>query len=247
MTSPKSVGRTIGVLFLLQVLLAPPVYTEAGMLRPVIVPGFLENAAASATQIRFAMLLVFVLGAITLAVALVALPVVRRHSERMAMLLIAMSTIGLATQAIESVTVRRMVSMSVMYVRPEAPRALLDTLGALARSSWSSAHFTNLLVGHVTMFVLYVVLFRFALVPRALASVGLAATLLSMTAAVRPLIGFPFAYWMIMPAGIIMLALTLWLIVRGFADRPPTTPHPGGANGPGAAVTASSSVPSPQP
>lgn len=38
MNSTKSVGRIVGLLFLLQALLAVPVYTEVGMMRSVIGP-----------------------------------------------------------------------------------------------------------------------------------------------------------------------------------------------------------------
>ena len=70
MRTAKSVGRIIGVLFLVQVLLAPPVYTQWGMMGSVTAPDFLANAAGNAMQIRVAVLLTFVLSALTLAAAL---------------------------------------------------------------------------------------------------------------------------------------------------------------------------------
>lgn len=219
MRSEQSVGRIIGLLFLVQVLLAPVVYTQFGLIGPVTSPDYLANAAGSALQIRIALLLLFVLGALTLAIALTALPVLRRHSERMALLFLALSIIGLATQAIESVAVRNMLSMSLEYAKANAPQELLERLGALARSTWYSAHFTNLMVGHITIFVLHGILFRFALVPRVLAAAGLTATLLSTTAATMPLLGYRFSYLMILPAALIQLALIAWLIAKGFEER----------------------------
>jgi hypothetical protein len=217
-SSAKSIGRIVGVLLLVQVLLAPLAYTQFGLIGPVTARSFLADAAGSAMQIRVAVLLAFVLSALTLAVALAAMPIFRRHSERLALLFLALSVVGLATQAIESVAVRDMLSMSLIYVKADAPKELLDTLGPMARSRWSSAHFTNLVLGHVKAFVLFVILLRFALVPRALAAVGVAATLLSITATTMPLLGYRFSYLMIMPTALTQLALTLWLIVRGFAE-----------------------------
>jgi hypothetical protein len=219
MRSAKTVGRIVGLLLLLQVLLALPVYTNFGMMRSVMAPDFLANAAANAMQIRLAVLLTFVLGALTLAVALVAMPVFRGHSERMALLFLALSVVGLASHAIESVAIRDMVSMSLMYTKASAPKELLETLGEMARSTWSSAHFINLMQGHIKAFVFFVIVYRFGLVPRALAAVGLAATCLSTTAATMPLLGYRFLYLMIAPAALTQLALTLWLIVRGFEER----------------------------
>ena len=219
MRTAKSVGRIIGVLFLLQVLLALPVYTQWGMLRSVTAPDFLANAAGNATQIRVGVLLTFVLSALTLAAALIALPVFRRHSERMAFLFLALSVVGLATQVTESVATRDLLSMSLMYTKADAPKEFLETLGAMARSTWASAHYVNLMLGHIKAFVFFVIMYRFALVPRVLGGVGMAATILSTTATIMPLFGYPFSYPMIAPAAVTQLALTLWLIVKGFEER----------------------------
>ena len=220
MITAKSVGRIIGVLFLLQVLLAPPVYTQWGMMGSVTAPDFLVNAAGHAMQIRVAVLLTFVLSGLTLAAALMALPVFRRHSERMAFLFLAFSILGLATQVIESVATRDMLSLSLMYTKADAPKEFLETFGAVARSTWTSAHFVNLMLGHLKAFVFFVIIYRFALVPRVLGGIGMAATLLSTTAATMPLLGYRFSYLMIAPTALTQLALTLWLIVKGFEERP---------------------------
>lgn len=219
MRSAKSVGRIIGLMYLAQVLLAPPVYTQWGMMRAVIGPDFLVNAAGSAMQIRVAVLLTFVLSALTLAAALTALPLFRQYSERMALLFLALSVVGLATQVIEGVATRDMLAMSLMYIKAGAPKEFLETLGAVARSTWSSAHFTNLMLGHLKAFVFFAIVYRFALVPRTLGGAGMAATLLSTMAATMPLLGYQFSYLMIAPAAVTQLALTLWLIAKGFEER----------------------------
>ena len=221
MTSAKSVGRIIGMLFLVQVLLAPPVYTEFGMMRSITASDFLANAASNAMQIKLALLLTLVLSALTLAAALVALPVFRQHSERMAHLFVALSVVGLATQAVEAHAIRDMLSMSVAYTSGNAPKELLEALGPMARSTWHSAHFTNLMLGHLKAFVFFVIVYRLALVPRALGAVGMAATLLSTMAATVPLLGYRFSYLLIPPTALTQLALTLWLITRGFEERQP--------------------------
>ena len=89
----------------------------------------------------------------------------------------------------------------------------------MARSTWIGAHHTNLMVAHVTIFVLFVILFRFTLVPRALAALGMAASLLSTTAVTMPLLGYRLVFLLILPLGLTNLALILWLIVRGLEER----------------------------
>jgi hypothetical protein len=138
--SAKRTGRQVGAVFLIQALLAIPVYTEVGMMRSVIEKDFLANAAANTTEIRVALLLTFVLSAMTLAAALLAFPVIRRRSERMAHLFLALSVVGLAAQVVEFVATREMVTMSVMYQAPVLPgRHPISPISCLGTSRLSSS------------------------------------------------------------------------------------------------------------
>lgn len=217
LNSARSVGRVIGALFLIQVVLATPVYIV--MLRPVTAPGFLATAAGSAFQVRLAVLLSLGLGALTLAIAIVGLPVFRRYSERMAVTFLALSIVNLTTLAIESIALRNMLALSLEYTRAGAGQ-MLQTLGGLAHSTWYLAHHTNVTVAHAGVFVFNWILFRFALVPRTLAGLGMAATLLSTTAVALPLLGFRFVLLLIVPTALTQLTLIFWLLARGFEARP---------------------------
>lgn len=217
MQSAKSAGRIIGLALLVQLLLALPVYFV--WMRPVTGSGFLANAAGSAAQVRVALLLTFVLGAMTFTAAIAALPVFRRYSERLAFAYLALSVVGLATLAMESIAMRNMLSLSLEYAKAGAANELLQTLGGLARSTAVAAHHTNLMVAHGTVLLLYVILYRFALVPRALAACGMAASLLSTTVVTMPLLGYRLVFALVTPAALTNLALMLWLIVRGLAER----------------------------
>lgn len=225
MQSAQRVGRIIGLLFLAQVVLATPVYIS--WLRPVTAPEFLASAAGSASQIRVAVLLSFGLCALTLSIAVVSLPLFRRYSERMAFTLLALSVINMSTLAIESSALRNMLSLSQEYAKAGAPTELLRTLGGMAHSTWYGAHHTNVMFAHATVFVFNGILFRFALVPRALAAVGMAATLLSTAAVTLPLLGIRFIFLLIVPTAVTQLALILWLVVRGF-EEPTTSTHGSG-------------------
>src|SRR5436190_12299988 len=92
----KQIGRIVGALLLAQALVAIPVYTEIGMMSSIISSNFLTEAAGDATKIRMALVLTFLLAGLTLAVALVALPVFRAASERMFWLYFGLAVAGLA-------------------------------------------------------------------------------------------------------------------------------------------------------
>ena len=217
MQSPKSVGRAVGLALLLPMLLSPPLY--AVWLGPLSDAGYLATVSGRATQVRLALLLLLGFGSMSLTVAILALPVFRRYSERMAVAYLAMSLLVLATIVMETLAIRDMVALSLEYARPGAPTALLEMMGVLARSTRLSAHFTNLVVGHATMFFLHVILFRFALVPRALAAAGMATAAVSTVAVTMPLLGKGLVFLLLAPMGLTSFALAGWLVVRGFAER----------------------------
>ncbi len=94
----------------------------------------------------------------------------------------------------------------------------------MVRAAWRWAHYTHLLSVVGWMLLFCGVLFRLALVPRALAAAGIVATLMQLGGITLPvLLGYrvplPPEVWG-MPLGLAYLCLSLWLIARGFADQP---------------------------
>ena len=81
-------------------------------------------------------------------------------------------------------------------------------------------HFTELLVIDGWIFLLYSVLYRFALVPRTLAAFGLLTVMLHFTGIPLPgFVGYSIVTLMGVPMGLSHLALALWMMARGFAER----------------------------
>jgi hypothetical protein len=75
------------------------------------------------------------------------------------------------------------------------------------------------LVGGATFLVFYSVLYRFALIPRALAAIGVIAVMLQLTTVAMPFFGYPIVMLMLMPMALSHLALALWLMIKGFEER----------------------------
>jgi hypothetical protein len=214
----KSVGRIVGFLLLAQIVVA--FLAQFVLLARVSAPpGFLANAAGSPLQVRVSVLLWLVASALTLAVAIAALPVFRQYSERMALLYLALSVLGLSTSALDNVAVLNMLSLSQEFAKAGAAPELFQALGAMARSARLAAHYVNLLVGGITTFVLVSILFRYALVPRALAAFGLATFPVQVIGVALPLLGYRYQAVMLIPAALSLFALVLWLIAKGFDER----------------------------
>ena len=216
----RTAGRIIGVLFLVQTVVAPVV--NFVLLGPAITtpPGFLVNAAANATHVNAAALLSLVAGVLPIGIAITAFPVFRRHSRAMALWFLALTVVGFAGVVVESIAVRSMLALSQEYAKMDAADpAPFQAPAALARAMRNSTHYTNLLVSGGWLLVLYGVLFRSALIPRALSALGLLAVVLLIGGAMIPLLGHRAVMTMFMPMALSQLALVLWLMARGFEDR----------------------------
>jgi hypothetical protein len=217
-------GRIIAALFLLQMILAPIV--NFVLVGPALSdpPGFLSNAASHPTRIGVGVLLSLSTALISLGVAIAAWPVLRRHSQAMALWVLALAGIGVATIAVENVMVLSMLSLSQAYTAVDlsklapADADAWQMLGAMARSGRKWAHYLNLIVSGTMLFAFYAALLRFALVPRVLAAFGLAAVLLQLVAVAMPLFGHPIMFVLLSPLGLCQLALVAWLTARGFRE-----------------------------
>lgn len=220
MRSAKRIGQNIGLLILLQ--LAGGLLVIFVLLRPLTTPpGFLENAAASSLQLGVAVVLWFVAGALSISIAIATWPLFRRYSSAMALWLVILSVVAFSLLAVENATVMSMLSLSQDYAAAGAPDSeIFKTLRAVFGAARKWAHLTSALVGECMIFVLYSILYRFRLVPRALSVFGLVTVMLKITALTMPFFGHRVLLPMVLPQPVIYLALALWLVAKGFKERP---------------------------
>src|ERR1043165_235389 len=221
MRPAKSVGRITGLL--LVVHLATGLTVPYILLQPLVKPpGFLESAAVNSALVRLCVLLLFVGGAVTVGIAINALPVFRRHGRALALWLLAFAVVNCSLQAVENVAWLSMMSLSQQYATASASDAgLFRTLASPVYSAWRWAHYTHLLALGCWIFTLFCVLWRSGLVPRALAAAGLLTTLMQITGITLPvLVGYrsPEPTAMGLPLGFVYLALILWLAFKGFEE-----------------------------
>jgi len=217
----KSTGRIIGVLLLVQIVAG--ITVNFALTAPLFEsPGFLVNAAANSFQISLSVIIGLGLGALSVGIAITIYPVFRQYSQAMAMWYVALAVVGFALIAVENTAVMSMLSLSQTYTKANgADSELFQALKALVGSARNWAHYINLIVGGAMGFVFYSTLFRFALVPRALAAFGMGAILLQITAVTMPVFGYKIVFLMLLPIALTHLAMALWLMTKGFAERRP--------------------------
>jgi hypothetical protein len=219
-TEPAGAGRIVGVLLLAH--LAAGLTVPFILLHPLIAPpGFLTTAAENAGQVRAAVLLLFAGSALAIGIAVTALPVFRRYSPGMAFWLLALAVADFSLQAADNAHLLSMLSLSQEYAQAGAAKAeLFQALALVAGSARKWAHYAFLLVLGCWMCVLFSLLYRFRLVPRVLAGLGLAGALLQMSGVtLRAIFGYSPEMRLAMPLAPAYVALALWLMVKGFDER----------------------------
>jgi hypothetical protein len=218
--SGKSVGRTVGVLLLL--------HLAAGLTVPFILlhsltapPGFLANGAGIPNQVRATVLLLFVGSAIAIGISCAAWSVFRQYSSAMALWVLAFAVASFSLQAVDNAHLLSMLSLSQEYVKAGADKAdLFQALAIVVGSARKWSHYSFLLVVGTWILLLCGVLYRFRLVPRALAAFGLVGSMLQIAGVtLRGLWGYPPETRLAMPLAPAYVALALWLIVKGFDER----------------------------
>lgn len=221
MKSSKSVGRVIGGLLLVQItgLIVPFV-----LLLPLTAgpSEYLSNAAASSFQIKLAVFLLFTNCALTVAISIAAFPIFRQYNEALALLLVAVSVIMFSLQAVDNSHILSMLSLSQRFVEAGGQNELYQAIAAAVGSSRRWAHYSELIAIDAWMGVFYSLLYRFAVVPRALAAFGLLTVLLHFTGIILPVwLGYPSVTLMGASMALGHIVLGIWLVARGFRRQPP--------------------------
>ena len=221
--SAFTIGRTTGILLLLQLaaaltlpfILSKPITTRS--------PAFLTAVAEHAFQIRSAVLLSFVGSALTVYLGISVFPVFRLYSKSAALLFVVVCAVSCTLDVVQAGTIMSMLSISNRFVSSDASDSgLYQIVGAAVSSARHSAHYTQLLGIGAWMFVFHISLFRFKLVPRMLAAIGvIGVTLQFIGVTLMMCLGYRSIGEMAMPLLPIQITVAVWLIIKGFNDPTP--------------------------
>ncbi|GMV04573.1 MAG: hypothetical protein AMXMBFR53_08530 [Gemmatimonadota bacterium] len=211
-------GRIMGILLLVQLagLIVPFI-----MMGAVATPDYLVTAAAAATPIRWALLLLLGNGVLTTALSIALHPRLRTSSPALSPWLIILGAGMVMLQASDNVHVMGMLSLSRAHVSDTLVAGpTLDVLGSWAAATRRTSHYLLLLAVGAWMIVFYSALWRARLVPRVLAAFGVTAAALHITGVSLPaLLGVGSNPIMAMVLALSHPALAVRLIARGFDER----------------------------
>ncbi|MBK8146970.1 MAG: DUF4386 domain-containing protein [Acidobacteria bacterium] len=220
MRTATSVGRTVGILLLLQMVSA--LIFPFVLMRAIAggYPDFLEAAAASGAQIRTGIGLAFAGAALTLFLGIKMFPVLRQHSLGAALWFLGICAISCGLDAAHNSTVMSMLSVSERFANSGgAEAAVYQAWGAVAASMRRSAHVVQLVAIGAWMMTFYISLWRFRLVPRQLSMVGIVGVASQFTGVTAMMfLGYPSLGYLAMPLAPIHAAAAIWLIAKGLSN-----------------------------
>jgi len=213
-------GQTLGVLLFVQLV---GLILPFALLVPATTDGFLEAATGNAGQIKLAVFLLFANAGVTISISLAAFPFIRIHSEALALGFVALSVIWFSAQAVDNVHILSMLSLSQRYAEGAIANVeAAETLAAAVRVTRRWAHYTELLIIDSWFFLLYGLLFRYSVVPRLLAVLGVAMAIVHTTAITLPVfLDYPSAPLLGVSLAVSQLAVASWLVLKGTGERAP--------------------------
>jgi hypothetical protein len=219
MKSAKTTGRTIGILLLLHLItgLMTPYILLQQLTRPLT---FAAINPVNGFQIRLAVMMLFVGGALTIVIAITGMPVFRKHSYAMALWLFGLAIANFALQGGEIAGYMSLFTFSQNYASANpADLGVYELVGATVRSAWKWIHYTHLLIMVGWIFSLGLLLWKSTVVPRILAILLLITTLLQITGITLPqFLAYrsPNLMLMGMPLAFAYVGLSVWLMIKGF-------------------------------
>lgn len=218
--SAFTIGRTVGILLLFQLATALTLPFILSMPITLGSPAFLTAVAEHSFQIRSAVAISFVGSALTVYLGITVFQVFRLYSKPAALLFVVVCAVSCTLDVIQGGTILSMLSISNAFVTSLAPNPeQYQVVAAAVASARRSAHITQLLAIGAWMFVFYISLFRFKLIPRVLAAIGgIGITLQFIGVTSMMFMGYRTIGEMAMPLLPIQIMVAVWLIIKGFND-----------------------------
>lgn len=213
----RKAARIVGILFLIpigavnnMVLLGP--YTFAR--------DYLTSVAAHSSQITIGMILAIIGAIISFSVSVLLLPVFRKYNESLAFALLAFSSVNFINILIDNASVQSLLTISKQYVKSgAADTGYFYTLGAAAYSTRLWTHYMTILIPCISLTMFFYILFKYKLLPRFITIWGLAGIVLMALSILLMIFDMGSYLWLMVPFGLNMLLVSLWLIIKGFTPQ----------------------------
>ena len=217
--SYKKNAIVIGILFIIATAF---LFVGGSFYGPVLdTPNTLQVAYPNRTSAIIGMLIEF---SCILAIPLIpvfAYPVLRKHSETLALAYIVFRLFEAVLFVLVDITKLSLIKVSQLYLAAESSNAaILESIGATIQGWNEWAWVFYVLIFGFGALIFYVALYQSKLLPRWISICGLIAIVMMMTSALLAMFGveLPDAIFglLVVPIGVQEMVMAVWLIIKGF-------------------------------
>lgn len=216
-SSTQTSARIAGVLFLVQMITAS--VSHSAILVPLLYgDNFLATVSDNSSQVIFAMLLDLVCGASVFGIGVILFPILKKHSEPIALWHLGLRLNEWVTLTISGVFLLTLLAISKEYVAASIPdRSYMQVLANYILKARGYTKILMLLGFCLSASMFYYLLFKSKLLPRFISIWGLIGVLLLSSEVLANIYDHSIGGIMIMlPMGLNEIFLGIWLIVKGF-------------------------------
>jgi hypothetical protein len=228
----RGTARAVGALFLAGMVVG---IGGNGIIQSIVgAPDHLSTVSANSRLLAIGALLMMLAAVWDAAHGILMLPVLRRHSERIAFGYLGYRLVDAAFIGLWILFLLLQIPLGREYLNAAAAdTAALHALSAVSMQASEYAYQIAMLFVGLAGLLLCSVFYRAGLVPRFVAVWGLAGYAIHLGGAVLELLGFTLGLIPVIPGGLWELFIGVWLIAKGFNASPalseqatsPTTPR----------------------
>lgn len=212
-------GRWLGLGMLLVIVLG--IYSNFQLQGQVFAaPGFLANAAGMPLHVGAIAMIGLVVGLISLAIAAALRGLYGQQQPLLSRFYLALVVAGLATTLIEGSLVMAMRTLSEAFLASGSDSTAYEPARALLRGLRNGIHYSDKLLGGISVAMMFLLLYRAHAIPSALAVAGMLAGVLQWISIGRALFGMEVMHELLAPLGLVFMATSVWLMVKGLALAP---------------------------
>jgi hypothetical protein len=179
-------------------------------------PDYLTNAYSHKNQILTGVLLEFMNSAAVVGIAVVLFPVLKRHSEKIAVGYVGFRVIEAVLLVVGAIGPLLLVRLSQEFIATGAPaNSYFHTLGAIAEEgSFIAFQLAMITLGLYSLLFCHL-LYRSSLIPRFISVLGFIGYVSLSASAIVELMGYS-GMILYIPGALFEIVMPLWLIVKGF-------------------------------
>lgn len=216
MDSIKITSRIVGGLFIVQMAAAALSHTV--ILQPILYKAnFLTELSTNSTKVTLAMMLDLTCGAAVFGIAVLLFPILKRHSERVALWYMGQRLTELVGFMVSGLFLMTLLKIGQEIDKIGADSVQLETIAIYLRNARGNVQNITLLIYCLGAWSFYGLLFYSRLVPRFISIWGFFGVTLLFVEMVSVIFGDSLGGILIMmPLGLNEIFLGVWLIIKSF-------------------------------